>query len=182
MKKYFLLGIITLISTITLVACGNTDTKDSKNKTASVKTQKKEAKVPSFHNDTLRIEDAEIKIKKIETVKPNTAAGQKDPNLIITYSFKNKKNEPLQPLIAWDACFTATQDDGTAIYELTPGLTPDEEKYKTLSNNSIANVKPGKSLNALATYTIKYPNKPIVLTAVQGSAGKELGTKTIKLK
>lgn len=182
MKKIIITGCLAIICVISLTACGGAKKEDSGNKTETVKVKKQEAKVPSFTNDILRIEDAEIKIKKIETAKPNTEMGETKPTLIITFSFKNKKDEPLDAMTTWIACFTATQDGGDTIDELDVAMAPQAKKYKKLNENTQANLKSGKTINAVISYNIKYKNKPITLKATQGIAGKDLGEKVINLK
>ncbi|WP_409016182.1 DUF5067 domain-containing protein [Anaerostipes caccae] len=182
MGKKVLLGCLAIISVISLTACGNTNKDNAGNKTETVKVKKQEAKVPSFTNDILRIEDAEIKIKKIETAKPNTEMGETEPTLIITFSFRNKKEEPLDAMTTWIACFTATQDGGDTIDELDVAMAPQAQKYKKLNENTQANLKPGKTINAVISYNIKYNDKPVTLKAIQGTSGKDLGKKVINLK
>lgn len=192
MKKKFAALMLAGLMSISVAACGGSDQEASNNnqtneeateKPESNKTEKVE--VPEvtetsdvyFKDDVLKIDMATIKITGSEVAPPNTDFGEEKPTLIITYEFTNDSDELMQPGVTWIACFTATQETDVSVDNLNVAIAPQDEKYTEMNEMSYKDIKPGATVEAVISYDINDPEQPITLTATQGIAGKELGTK-----
>lgn len=204
MKKKLVVLMMTGLMGISVVACGGspqeTSTSGTKMEEASEPTEEpteepednktEEVEVPEdtqtadvyFKDDVLKIEMATIKITGSEVAPPNTDFGEEKPTLIITYEFTNDSDELMQPGTAWIACFTATQETDVSVDDLDVALMPQDEKYAEMNEMSYTDIKPGATVEAVISYDINDPEKPVTLTATQGIAGEELGQKVFELK
>lgn len=135
-----------------------------------------------FKDDTLKINDATIKIKEIKVQEPNTDFGETNPTLIILYDFTNNKSEVLAPDTVWFACFNAQQETDVAFEDLDISTSPLGDEYASVNSMRNADIKPGATVESVMSYQIKYPNSQVILKATQGLAGKELGNKIIDLE
>lgn len=181
------------------IACGGnktqtvstgSNTKNADSETQSVtdsssqskKTTEQEISDVYFKDDTLKINDATIKIKEIKVQEPNTDFGETNPTLIILYDFTNNKSEVLAPDTVWFACFNAQQETDVAFEDLDISTSPLGDEYASSKSMRNADIKPGATVESVMSYQIKYPNSPVILKATQGLAGKELGNKIIDLE
>ncbi len=133
-----------------------------------------------FENDTLKIDMATIKLTGTEITPPNEF--NEASQLVITYEFTNDSDELMQPGITFIACFTATQETEATVDALDVGMSPQDEKYTAMNEMAFTDVKPGATVESVISYDIKYDGDPITLTATQGIAGDELGTKIYETK
>lgn len=193
MKKKLLTLILVGIMGISTIACGGSTQEASDNNQTKEETQNnktEEVDVPKdtgtsdvyFKDDVLKIDMATIKITGCEIATPNTDFGEEKPTLIITYEFTNDSDELIQPGTAWIACFTATQETDVSVDDLDVAFMPQDEKYAEMNEMSYTDIKPGATVEAVISYNINYPDRPVTLTATQGIAGKELGQKVFELK
>lgn len=181
------------------IACGGnktqtvsteSNTKNTDSETQSVtdsssqseKSTEQEISDVYFKDDTLKINDATIKIKEIKVQEPNTDFGETNPTLIILYDFTNNKSEVLAPDTVWFACFNAQQETDVAFEDLDISTSPLGDEYASSMSMGNADIKPGATVESVMSYQIKYPNSPVILKATQGLAGKELGNKIIDLE
>lgn len=204
MKKKLLTLILVGMMGISTIACGgstqetsdNSQTKEEAVETTEAPTEEPESNkteevdVPEdtvtsdvyFKDDVLKIDMATIKITGSEIAPPNTDFGEEKPTLIITYEFTNDSDELIQPGTAWIACFTATQETDVSVDDLDVAFMPQDEKYAEMNEMSYTDIKPGATVEAVISYNINDPDRPVTLTATQGIAGEELGQKVFELK
>lgn len=188
MKKKIVAMMLAGVMACGLWACGgseepkDSDKKESQSKEETVEVPEEETKDISFSNDTLTIEDAVIKITGTEVAPPNTDIGEEKSTLIFTYDYTNTSDEVMQPGTVWIACFNATQETEATIEDLDVAMAPQDPKYKEMNEMSYTDVKPGATVQSVISYEINDTTKPVTLTATQGIAGEELGTKTINLQ
>lgn len=199
MKQKIIIIFMTTALALGSIACGGngtqtsstesvTKTTDSETQlttdasTQSEKSTENESSDVYFKDDTLKINDATIKIKEVKVQEPNTDFGETNPSLIIIYDFTNNKSEVLAPDTVWFACFNAQQETEVAFEDLNVAALPQGDEYISANSMRYADIKPGATVESLVSYQIKYPNSPVVLNATQGIAGKELGKKIINLE
>lgn len=204
MKKKIVALVLAGLMGISVVACGGSTQEASTSDTQAGETSKsteesteepkdnttEEVEVPKdtqtsdvyFKDDVLKNEMATIKITGSEVAPPNTDFGEEKPTLIITYEFTNDSDELMQPGTTWIACFTATQETDVSVDDLDVALMPQDEKYVEMNEMSYTDIKPGATVEAVISYDINDPEKPVTLTATQGIAGEELGQKVFELK
>lgn len=186
MKKKIVAMMLAGVMACSLWACGDSsepkeETK-SENKEETVEVPEEQKTDVSFKDDILTIEDGVIKITGTEVAPANTDIGEENPTLIFTYEFTNTSDDVLQPGTVWIACFNATQETESTIEDLDVAFAPQDEKYTEMNEMSYTDVKPGATVESVISYDIKDTTLPVTLTATQGIAGKELGTKTINLQ
>lgn len=192
MKKIKLL--LTLgVCGLVLGACGNVEAPEG-NATETVSTAVESSEVASssvsestatnknvyFEDDILKIDMATVKLTGAEITPPDEY--NETSQLVITYEFTNDSDELMQPGITFIACFTATQETEITVDSLDVGSSPQAEKYTAMNEMSFTDVKPGATVESVISYDIKYDGDPITLTATQGIAGDELGTKIYETK
>lgn len=192
MKKIKLL--LTLgVCGLVLGACGNEEASEG-NATEKVSTAAESSEVASsvtsesaitkkdvyFEDDILKIDMATVKLTGAEITPPDEY--NEASQLVITYEFTNDSDELMQPGITFIACFNATQETEVTVDSLDVGSSPQAEKYTAMNEMSFTDVKPGATVESVISYDIKYDGDPITLTATQGIAGEELGTKIYETK
>lgn len=186
MKKKIVAMMLAGVMACGLWACGGSEESDgekkSQNKEETVTVPKEEKKDISFENDTLSIEDAVIKITGTEVAPPNPELGEEKSTIIFTYDYTNTSDEVMQPGTVWIACFNATQETDATIEDLEVAMAPQDEKYTQMNEMSFTDVKPGATVQSVISYEISDTAKPVTLTATQGIAGEELGSKVINLQ
>ncbi|WP_163652530.1 DUF5067 domain-containing protein [Listeria sp. PSOL-1] len=181
-KLLVTVGSIAFLS-VGLVACGNSETKkqNQDDKTETVAAPKAEAKDEvQFKNDVLKISLATIKLTGSEVLPPNKDYGEDKSSLVITYEFTNTSKKPLEPSTVFIACFKATQKTDATIEDLGLAVAPQEVKYEKMNAMANIEVQPGKTVQAVISYSINDTKKPVKLNATQGIGGKKLGSKTYK--
>ena len=186
MKKKILTLLLAGIMSLSVIACGGGETKETpENKTEKTEVPdeaKETQKGVYFRDDVLKIDMATIKITGFEIAPPNTEFGEEKSTLIITYDFTNDSNELIQPGSAWIACFEATQETDATVDSLDVALSPQDPKYEVMNEMSYTDVKPGATAQSVISYEINDTTKPITLKATQGIAGEELGEKVFELQ
>lgn len=180
MKKSLTLGAV-FVSSLILAACGNGNTKkdSASNKTVTVAKPKEDKYY--FKNDELRIHDLKIKITNYKVIPVGEKGNEygKKPVLAIWYKATNLTNKEIDPNTAWMATFEAYQDNNkNRENKLNVGSLPDQKFIDTQQENIKKN---GTVENAVA-YELDDDKTPVTLKATQGVGGKELGTKTFKIK
>ena len=180
MKKSLTLGVI-FVSSLVLAACGSGNTKkdSASNKTATV--TKPKTKKYYFKNDELKIHDLKIRITKSKVIPVGEEGNEdgKKPVLAIWYKVTNLTDKKIDPNMAWMSTFEAYQDNSKdRENKLNVGSLPDQKFIDTQQENIKKN---GTVENAVA-YELDDDKTPVTLKATQGVGGKELGTKTFKIK
>ena len=197
MKKVKLLVALGVCGLV-LGACGNEE-KAEGNATETVSTAVESSEIASsaldssktsesaakskdvyFENDTLKIDMATVKLTGTEITPPNEF--NEASQLVITYEFTNDSEELMQPGMTFIACFNASQETEVTVDALDVGMSPQDEKYTAMNEMAFTDVKPGATVESVISYDIKYDGDPITLTATQGIAGDELGTKIYETK
>lgn len=170
---------IMLIMSLVLAACGGNE---ESNKTETAKSENKSSDTPSFENDIAKLNDIDVTVKDSKVRPAGTTDAQTTDQLIIDYTVKNKSDKDINVITAWQAAFEATQDSKDAERKLQIGASPFDGKYKEMIERQLDNIKKGGTVEGVVAYDLEDTETPVKLTAHQGSGGKELGTKTIKLK
>lgn len=180
MKKSLTLGVV-FISSLILAACGNGNTKkdSSSNKTVTVAKPKEDKYY--FKNDELRIHDLKIKITNYKVIPVGEKGNEygKKPVLAIWYKTTNLTNKEIDPDTAWMATFEAYQDNNkNRENKLDVGSLPDQKFLDTQQEN----IKKNGTVENAVSYELDDDTTPVTLKATKGFEGRELGTKTFKIK
>lgn len=178
MKKLITLG---LILSLTLAACNGNDGTNSTETSKSEKSNTKASDAPSFKNNTVKLNDINVKITDTVFRPAGTTENQNTDQLLIEYKTTNKSDKEIDRISAWLAAFEAYQDSKDAERKLEIGAAPFDGKYKALLDNQTDNIKKGGTVEGVIAYDLKDTNTPVTLKAQQGVGGKELGTKTIEI-
>lgn len=179
-KKVLTIGITALAVGSILTACGNSASSSSDEKGTVTKKAKPVSKY-YFKNGEVKIHDLKIKITKTAVINVGETGNEygDKPVFAIWYDATNLTNKEIDPNTAWQAVFTAVQDnDKNKVNELEVGMLPDD---KFLDSQSETIKKNGTVSNAVA-YELTDTTTPVQLKATQGVDGKTLGTKTYEIK
>lgn len=186
MKKKLIFS-AALILSLGLAGCGTDESKDeSKDEiqttASSGKTDKGTKNEDVYFKDN-EVKRGDLKINITETkVIPVGEKGNErgeTPVFAIWYSVTNQSDKEINPGLAWQSTFTAIQgNDPNADNELGVGYLPDDRFVDT----ELENIKKDETVENAIAYELKDLETPVILVAIQGYEGKELGEKEYKIK
>ncbi|MGE8004064.1 DUF5067 domain-containing protein [Lysinibacillus sp. NPDC093216] len=186
MKKKLIFS-AALVLSLGLAGCGADSSKDEKpkeeTKTASTdKTADKETKSGDVYFKDNEVKRGDLKITITETkVIPVGEKGNErgeTPVFAIWYSVTNQSDKEVSPGLAWQSTFTAIQGDPNADNKLGVGFSPDDRFKET----EFENIKKDETVENVIAYDLKDLETPVILVAIQGYEGKELGKKEFAIK
>lgn len=164
--------VLTIASTMVLAGC-STSTKSSHTSQShsSSQTSKKVDTRPtaSFKNQTFQTKFGDFKIEDNSKSASATAGKQA---LVVKYSFTNHSKTSVVPSDVWYKYVVAKQGGKTLEQGSLPFST-DTTKNDQLENNSVDEVKPGKTIQALGSWEMK--NSGRVQVAFLGLKHKVVG-------
>lgn len=181
------IGSTILVSILLLGACGANESKES-SKTQSEKTaktaKKEEKKVTTnaLKNNTVVLNDIDIKVLETEFIPKGTYEEQKKDQLAIIYEVKNKTNKEIDPSSGWFAVFEGTQDSKDAIRKLDVGSLPNMDKYQFALDSQLDIIKKGGTVKNAIAYNLEDIKTPVILKATKGIGGEKLGEIKVNLK
>ena len=172
MKKIIVVG----LSAFMLMGCGMKETEE-----VTIKIEKPERNGAYFKNGEVKINDIKIKITKTKVIQPGEPGnddGEK-PIFVIWYDTTNIQSDSMTPDTAWDAVFTAIQDND-------PNIVNELGRYHQVSlveyENFLKQIKVGGTLESVVAYELDDLETPITLIATQGLMGDKLGEQEFKIK
>ncbi|MFT8491508.1 DUF5067 domain-containing protein [Liquorilactobacillus satsumensis] len=162
-----------------LTACSNnTNSKNNSSKKSVVKVKKQQKYY--FKNNVAEIHDLKIEITKVEVKNADQTNSYSDkPLIIFHYKVTNKTNKDIDPISAWQAVFTAYQDnDANSVNKLEIGSTIDEQYLDTQSEK----IKKNGTVKNESTYELTDMKTPVKLQATKGYDGSKIGSQTYKIE
>lgn len=182
MFKKILVSIITLMSALTLTACGSNSSdksSSSSSKPVKVAVPKSEPKY-TFKNGVATLHDLKIEITSEKIIQPGQTGNEygKKPVIAFWYKTTNFTDKKIDPSTAWIAVFKAIQDNSkNSVNTLNVGSLPDN---KFLDSQSQTIKKNGTVENAIS-YELTDLKTPVTLVATQGVDGNKLGQQVFEL-
>lgn len=126
------------------------------------------------------MEDVDVVITKYKIIPPGDKGNEygDSPVIAFWYDTTNKSDKEITPITGWLAFFTAYQDnDKNKINELEVASHPD----MTLVKDQSSIIKKGGTLSGAWAYKLTDNTTPVLLKAVKGYTGIELGTQEFKI-
>lgn len=176
MKKIITLS-ATALACLSLVACGNSNAKESS--TASSTTKATKSKY-YFDGKTANLHDIKIHIDKV-SYYPGDETTENKNVICFDYTITNKTDKDIDALTGWQAVFNAYQDNKNTEGKLDVAPMPNDTSDQILHDQD-QTIKKGGTVKCRTAYELDSNSKPVILKATQGIDGKFLGKKIFKLK
>lgn len=174
MKKILTIG-ATLLTSLSLAACGN---QQSSTNTKSNTSQQTHGKY-YFDGTTANLQDVKIKITGVKFYQGDETTNGKNV-ICFDYTITNKTDKDVNALTGWQAVFNAYQDNKNTEGKLEVAPMPSDTSDQILQEQD-QSIKKGGSVQCRMAYELDSNKKPVVLKATKGYDGTFLGKKTFKL-
>ena len=174
MKKILTIG-ATLLTSLSLAACGN---QQSSTNTKSNTSQQTHGKY-YFDGTTANLQDVKIKITGVKFYQGDETTNGKNV-ICFDYTITNKADKDVNALTGWQAVFNAYQDNKNTEGKLEVAPMPSDTSDQILQEQD-QSIKKGGSVQCRMAYELDSNKKPVVLKATKGYDGTFLGKKTFKL-
>lgn len=176
MKKIITLS-ATALACLSLVACGNSNAKESSTASSTIKATKSKY---YFDGKTANLHDIKIHIDKV-SYYPGDETTENKNVICFDYTITNKTDKDIDALTGWQSVFNAYQDNKNTEGKLDVAAMPSDTSDQILHDQD-QTIKKGGSVKCRTAYELDSTSKPVVLKATQGVDGKFLGKKTYKVK
>lgn len=163
MKKKLFFVVVTLILCFGLIGCSG------------------ESEKYYFKDNKAVIEDITIEITDYKIIDPGDTGNEYGEKPVIAFWYKttNTSDKEIDPLSAWLAIFTAIQDNNeNSINELEVGMLPDER----FLDSQLENIKKDGTVECAISYELDDSTTPVILKAIKGIDGDELGEQVYEIK
>lgn len=174
MKKILTIG-ATLLTSLSLAACGNQQSSTNTKSNASQQTHGKYY----FDGTTANLQDVKIKITGVKFYQGDETTNGKNV-ICFDYTITNKTDKDVNALTGWQAVFNAYQDNKNTEGKLEVAPMPRDTSDQILQEQD-QSIKKGGSVQCRMAYELDSNKKPVVLKATKGYDGTFLGKKTFKL-